>query len=54
MLFPVLSAINCLLVTVIIASGGTLLIMPAMGSAANCQPFHPNQSLLFLIAMFAM
>src|ERR1700746_862342 len=55
MLFPVLSAISCLLVTAIIATGGTLLIMPAMASAAaNGQPFHPNQSPLFLIGMFTM
>ena len=55
MLFPVLSAISCLLVTAIIASGGTLLIMPAMASAAaNGQPFHPNQSPLFLLGIFTM
>ena len=55
MLFPVLSAISCLLVTLLIATGGTLLIMPAVASAAaNGQPFHPNQSPLFLIGMFAM
>ncbi len=55
MLFPVLSAISCLLVTSMIATGGTLLIMPAMASAAaNGQPFHPNQSPLFLIGMFTM
>jgi hypothetical protein len=55
MLFPVFSAIRCLLVTAFIATGGTLLIMPAMASAAaNDQPFHPNQSPLFLIGMFTM
>jgi hypothetical protein len=55
MLFPVLSAISCLLITAMIATGGTLLIMPAMASAAaNGQPFHPNQSPLFLIGMFTM
>jgi len=55
MLFPVLSAISCLLVTAIIATGGTLLIMPAMASAAaNGQPFHPNQSPLFLLGIFTM
>ena len=55
MFFPVLSAISCLLVTAIIATGGTLLIMPGMASAAaNGQPFHPNQSPLFLFGMFAM
>ena len=55
MLFPVLSAISCLSVTAIIATGGTLLILPAMASAAaNGQPFHPNQSPLFLIGVFTM
>jgi hypothetical protein len=55
MLFPVLSAISCLMVTAMIATGGTLLLMPAMASAAaNGQPFHPNQSPLFLIGMFTM
>jgi hypothetical protein len=55
MLFPVFSAISCLLVTAMIATGGMLLIMPAMASAAaNGQPFHPNQSPLFLLGMFTM
>ena len=55
MLFPILSAISCLLVTAIIATGGTLLIMPAMASAAaNGQPFRPNQSPLVLLGIFTM
>jgi len=55
MLFPVLSAISCLIVTAIIATGGTLVIMPAMASAAaNGEQFHPNQSPLFLVGMFTM
>jgi len=55
MLFPVLSAISCLIVTAIIATGGTLVMMPAMASAAaNGAQFHPNQSPLFLIGMFTM
>jgi hypothetical protein len=55
MLFPVFSAISCLLVTAIIATGGMLLVMPARASAAaNGQPFHPNQSPLFLLGMFTM
>lgn len=55
MLFPVFSAISCLLVTAIIATGGMLLVMPAMASAAaDGQPFHPNQSPLFLLGMFTM
>ena len=55
MLFPVLSAASCLLVTAVIATGGSLLIMPAMASAAaNGQPFHPHESPLFLLGMFTM
>src|SRR5256886_1915402 len=55
MLFPILSAISCLIVTAFIATGGTLLLMPGMASAAaNGEQFHPNQSPLFLVGMFAM
>src|SRR5215470_17899418 len=55
MLFPVLSAISCLIVTAVIATGGTLVMMPAITSAAaNGEQFHPNQSPLFLIGMFTM
>lgn len=55
MLFPVLSAASCLLVTAVIATGGSLLIMPAMASAAaNGEPFPPHQSPLFLLGMFTM
>lgn len=55
MLFPVLSAISCLIVTVVIATGGTILMMPAMASAAaQGERFNPNQSPLFLIGMFTL
>jgi uncharacterized protein DUF6159 len=55
MLFPVLSAISCLMVTAVIATGGTLLMMPAIASAAaNGEQFHPNQSPLFLFGMFTL
>ncbi len=55
MLFPVLSAISCLIVTALIATGGTLLMMPGIASAAaNGEQFHPNQSPLFLIGMFTL
>ena len=55
MLFPVLSAISCLFVTALIATGGALLMMPAMAAAAaNGEQFHPNQSPLFLIGMFTL
>jgi len=55
MLFPVLSALSCLVVTVVIATGGTLLLLPARAAAlANGEQFHANQSPLFLIGMFTL
>jgi hypothetical protein len=55
MLFPVLSAISCLIVTAVIATGGTLLMMPAFANAAaSGEQFHPNQSPLFLFGMFTL
>jgi uncharacterized protein DUF6159 len=55
MLFPILSAISCLIVTAIIATGGTLLLMPSFASAAaSGERFQPNHSPLFLIGMFTM
>src|SRR5689334_14276966 len=55
MLFPILSAISCLIVTAIIATGGTLLLMPSFASAAaSGERFQPNHSPLFLVGMFTM
>jgi hypothetical protein len=55
MLFPVLSAVSCLIVSIIIGTGGAVVLMPAMASAAaSGERFNPNQSPLFLLAMFAM
>jgi hypothetical protein len=55
MLFPVLSAIACLFVTILIGTGGTLMMMPAMASAAaNGEQFHPNQSPVFMLGIFAL
>jgi uncharacterized protein DUF6159 len=55
MLFPVLSAISCLIVTALIATGGTLMLMPAYANAAaSGEQFHPNQSPLFLFGLFTM
>jgi hypothetical protein len=55
MLFPVLSAISCLFITLLIGTGGTLLMMPAMASAAaSGEQFHPNQSPVFLLGMFTL
>src|SRR5256886_12044932 len=50
MLFPVLSAIACFIVTTIIATGGAFLMMPARASAlAAGEHFHPNQSPMFML-----
>ena len=55
MLFPVLSAISCLFVTILIGTGGTLMMMPAMASAAaSGEQFHPNQSPVFLLGIFTL
>src|SRR5213080_2288791 len=55
MLFPVLSAIACFIVTTIIATGGAFLMMPARASAlAAGEQFHPNQSPMFMLGMFAL
>lgn len=55
MLFPVLSAMSCLLVTAVIATGGTILMMPSItAAAASGEQFHPNQSPLFLVGMFTL
>ncbi len=55
MLFPVLSALSCLFVTAIIATGGTLAMLPAIASAAaSGERFNPNQSPLFLLGLFAL
>lgn len=55
MLFPVISAIACLIVTAVIATGGTLAVLPAMASAAAAgERFNPNQSPVFLLGMFTL
>jgi hypothetical protein len=55
MLFPVISAIACLIVTAIIATGGTLVMLPSITAAAAAgERFNPNQSPLFLIGMFSL
>jgi hypothetical protein len=55
MLFPVISAVACLIVTAIIATGGTLMMMPAIASAAaSGERFNPNQSPVFLLGMFVL
>ena len=53
MLFPILSAISCLILTIGIASGGVLMTMPAMAAAAaNGEHFNPAQSPFFKLILF--
>jgi hypothetical protein len=55
MLFPVLSAVSCFIVTSIIATGGAFLLLPARAAAlAAGEQFHPNQSPMFLLGMFTL
>jgi hypothetical protein len=55
MLFPICSAIACLVVTAIIATGGTIVMMPAFASAAaSGERFNPNRSPIFLLGMFVL
>src|SRR5262249_25650444 len=55
MLFPVLSAISCLIVTAIIATGRTLVMIASLAfCAANGAEFLPTSWPLFLIGMFTM
>ena len=55
MLFPVLSAISCFIVTAIMATGGAFLMLPARASAiAAGEQFNPNRSPMFLFGMFTL
>jgi hypothetical protein len=55
MLFPVLSAVTCLFVTAVIATGGTFMLLPARAAAlAAGERFNPNQSPVFLLGMFTL
>jgi hypothetical protein len=55
MLFPVISAVACLIVTAVIATGGTLMMLPAITSAAaSGERFNPNQSPVFLLGVFTL
>src|SRR2546427_11617517 len=55
MLFPVLSAVSCFVVTAMIATGGAFLLLPARAAAiAAGERFNPNQSPMFLFGMFAL
>jgi Family of unknown function (DUF6159) len=55
MLFPVLSAICCFIVTAVIATGGAFMMMPARAAAlAAGERFNPNQSPMFMLGMFTL
>ena len=55
MLFPVLSAVSCFVLTAIIATGGAFLMLPARAAAiAAGERFNPNQSPMFLLGMFTL
>ena len=55
MLFPVFSAVACFIVTIVLATGGAFMLLPARAAAlAAGQQFQPNQSPLFLPGMFAL
>jgi Family of unknown function (DUF6159) len=55
MLFPVLSAVSCFVVTAMIATGGAFLLLPARAAAiAAGERFNPNQSPMFLLGMFTL
>ncbi len=55
MLFPVLSAVSCFVVTAMIATGGAFLMLPARAAAlAAGEQFHQNQSPMFLLGMFIL
>ena len=55
MLFPVFSAVACFIVTIVIATGGAFMLLPARAAAlAAGQQFQPNQSPLFLPGMFVL
>ena len=55
MLFPVLSAVSCFVVTAMIATGGAFLLLPVRAAAiAAGERFNPNQSPMFLLGMFTL
>ena len=55
MLFPVLSAISCFIVTAVIATGGAFMMLPARTAAlAAGERFNPNQSPMFLFGMLTL
>ena len=55
MLFPILSAISCLFVTALIATGGVIALFPQIKAAAlTGQQWHPAQNPMYLLALFSV
>jgi hypothetical protein len=55
MLFPILSAVSCLFVTALIATGGGLMIWPSIVAAkAAGGHWQPSQTPIFYFAMFGV
>jgi Family of unknown function (DUF6159) len=55
MLFPILSAISCLFVTALIATGGAFAVFPQIKAAAlTGRHWQPTQSPAYLLALFAV
>ena len=55
MLFPILSAISCLFVTALIATGGIIALFPQIKAAAlTGQQWHPAQNPMYLLALFSV
>ena len=55
MLFPILSAVSCLIVTALIAGSGALMIMPSIAAtSAAGGHWQPAQTPIFYFAMFAV
>src|SRR2546423_1213889 len=55
MLFPVLSAISCLFVTALIATGGAFVVLPQiMATSAAGQQWQPIHSTPYMLALFAV
>ncbi|SRR5229473_1992753 len=55
MVFPVLSALACIVTTAMIVTGGTIAILPSIRAAALAgQRWQPNQSSGFMLAVFAL
>lgn len=55
MLFPILSALSCLIVTIMIATGGVIAFLPQIKAAAlSGQPWQPTQSPAYLLALFVV